>query len=116
MNDNFYKLKELFNREKEIKTMDASFSKLLDSMYHRRYWMDTCYDLLDRLEKKRLFILKLEGREKFYNSLEKSYKDILYQNLHKGVSLNILSEKYGFSLRTLFRRLTSINQALSNID
>ena len=116
MNDNFYKLKELFNREEEIKNMNASFSKLVNSTYYRRYWMDMCEDLLERLEKKRLFILKLKGREKFYNSLEKNYKDILYQNLHKGVSLNILSEKYGLSLRTLFRRLTSINQALSNID
>ncbi len=116
MNDNFYKLKELFNREKEIKTMDASFSKILDSMYHRRYWMDTCYDLLERLEKKRLFILKLEGREKFYNSLEKDIRQILYKHLYKGLSIEMLSKQYKLSLRTMFRRLTTVNKALSHID
>lgn len=116
MNDNFYKLKELFNREKEIKLMDASFSKILNSMYYRRYWMDTCYDLLERLEKKRLFILKLKGREKFYNSLEKDMKHILYQHLYKGVSIDALSKQYKSNIRTMFRRLTTVNKALSNID
>lgn len=116
MNDNFYKLRELFNKEKEIENMDASFSKILNSVYYRKYWMDTCYDLLERLEKKRLFILKLKGREKFYNSLEKDMKHILYQHLYKGVSIEALSKQYKSSIRTLFRRLTTVNKALSNID
>lgn len=116
VNNNLYKLKQLFNKDYEIKLLDEEFKRVALNSFSQIYWSKTCDTLLNKLYFKQQFIERINSYEAYYKSLPKKYQEILYENLHNKVPLESLAIKYNIHIRSLFRRINRIDLALSHIN